>query len=184
MEIALAVILGFLFGFVLQKIGAANPQKIIGMLCLKDLHLMKVIFLAIGVSSLALFALLAAGIVDSTHLSVKSSYVGVVIGGGILGLGWAVSGFCPGTGLVAAGAGRRDALSFLLGGLVGAFLFMLAYEPLKDTFLFNQLGDKMSLAVTENEHVAALLPNFPALAAAGGIAVVFIAIACLLPERT
>ena len=70
MNIMLAIILGLFFGFVLQKAGAANPQKIIGMLRLNDLHLMKVIFFAIGISSLVLFIFLAIGFIDSEHIGV------------------------------------------------------------------------------------------------------------------
>ena len=44
MNIILAIVLGLLFGFILQKIGAANPQITINMLRLKDFHLMKAIF--------------------------------------------------------------------------------------------------------------------------------------------
>jgi len=183
MNIILSIVLGVLFGFVLQKVGAANPQKIIDMLRLKDFHLMKAIFLGIGVSSLALFALLAIGAIDGGNLSVKSSYLGVIIGGAILGLGWAIAGFCPGTGLVAVGAGRKDALSFILGGLSGAFIFMLIYAPLKASFLFNELGGKVTLAATGNEKFAALLPSLPGIAVAGVIAIVFIAIAWKLPEN-
>ncbi|HHB75186.1 MAG TPA: hypothetical protein ENK84_01390 [Desulfobulbus sp.] len=183
MNIFLSVLLGFIFGFVLQKIGAANPQKIINMLRLKDFHLMKAIFLGIALSSLGLFGLMAAGVVDPGHLSVKSSYVGVIAGGILLGAGWALSGFCPGTGVVAAGSGRKDALFFILGGLAGAFLFTLSYASLKGTFLFNKLGGKVTLAATGNEKFAALFPTVPAIALAGGIAVLFIAIGVLLPEK-
>jgi hypothetical protein len=183
MSILLAIILGLVFGFVLQKVGAANPQVLINMLRLKDLHLMKAILLGIGLSSLLLFILLAVGIIDASHISVKSSYVGVIVGGAILGLGWAISGFCPGTGVVAIGAGRKDALSFFLGGLLGAFVFTVGYGALKSSFLFAKLGDKITLAATGNEKFQALLSNLPGIVVAGIIAVVFIIIAWKLPDK-
>ncbi len=184
MNILLAIILGLLFGFVLQKSGAANPQKIINMLRLKDFHLMKVILLSIGLSSLAMFGLLAIGIIDAAHISVKASYFGVIAGGAIFGLGWAIAGFCPGTGLVALGAGRKDALFFIFGSLLGAFIFTLMYGELKTTFLFNDLGGKLMLASTENVKYKALFSSAPAFIIAGGIAMVFIAIAWKLPAKS
>jgi len=180
MQIFLAIVLGLFFGFVLQKAGAANPQKIIGMLRLKDFHLMKAILL--GISSLLLFILLALGIANSSHLSVKSAYIGVIIGGALLGMGWAMAGFCPGTGVVAAGAGRRDAMVFVIGGLIGAFIFTLIYGSIKSTFLFNKIaGGEASLAATGIEKYNTLIPGIPAVFIAGGIAVVFIIIAVILP---
>ncbi len=183
MSIVMAIILGLLFGFILQKIGAANPQIIINMLRLKDLHLMKAILFGIGISSLILFILLNIGVINSGNLSIKASYTGVIIGGALLGLGWAVAGFCPGTGVVAAGAGRKDALFFILGGLLGAFVFTLLYASLKTTFLFADLGGKMAVATTGNDKFTALLPSIPGIVTAGGIAVIFIIIACMLPGK-
>ena len=77
--------------------------------------------------------------------------VGVLAGGALLGFGRAIAGFCPGTELVAAGTGRKDAVFFILGGLVG-FIYM--YPRLADTMLFNSLlgglsGGKLTLAQTE-----------------------------------
>ncbi len=123
------------------------------------------------------------GIINSGHISVKSSYLGVIVGGGIFGLGWAISGFCPGTSLVAAGAGRKDALSSIAGGLLGAFAYMLMYASLKSSFLFNKLGDKITLATTGNEKFSVLLPSLPAIVVAGSIAIVFMAIAWKLPDN-
>ncbi len=183
MEIMFAVFLGLLFGFVLQKTGAANPQKIINMLRLKDLHLMKAIFFGIGFSSLLLFILLALGIADSGNLSVKSAYIGVIIGGGLLGIGWAVSGFCPGTAVVAAGAKRKDALFFILGGLVGAFIYMLMYGSISSTFLFDKIGGgKATLALSGIEKYPSLIPSIPGVVVAGIIGIVFMFIAWKLPD--
>lgn len=99
-----------------------------------------------------------------------------------MGLGWAISGFCPGTGLVALGEGRKDALAFVLGGLIGALLMILSYEKIKDTFLFSKLGGTMTLAATNAKGVVALFPNIPGIFVAGGIGLVFIIVAFILPD--
>lgn len=143
---------------------------------------MKAILLGIGLSSLLLFILLGSGAMSSSHLSVKDAYVGVIVGGMILGLGWAISGFCPGTGVVAAGAGRKDALVFIVGGLLGAFLYTILYGFIKDTFLYVDLGGKITLAVTGK--YAAMITSLPGLAVAVILALVFIIVAFILPERT
>ncbi|VGO16075.1 hypothetical protein PDESU_04665 [Pontiella desulfatans] len=183
MNLIAAILIGTFFGFVLQKSGAANPQRITEMLRLKDFHLMKAILLGIGLGSLLLFILLALGLADPGHLSVKTAYTGVIAGGALMGVGWAVSGFCPGTGLVAAGALRKDALFFILGGLVGALLFTLLYGALESTPMFHAIGGgKATLAETGVEGYTALIPAIPPLVIAGGIGIGFIIIAWLLPQ--
>ena len=83
MEIISALCLGALFGFVLHRVGASNPQKVINMLRLTDLHLMKVILLGIALASAILFVGLTLVIFDPARLSVKTSYWGVIIGQGV-----------------------------------------------------------------------------------------------------
>ena len=183
-KILLAIVIGLLFGFILQKSGAANPQRIINMLRLKDFHLMKVIFLGLGLSSLVLFLLMSLGVIDTGHLSVKTAYIGVIVGGAIFGLGWAISGFCPGSSVVAIGARRFDALFFVVGGLLGAFVFTLVYSSLKQTLLFDKLfGGKATLVDTGVDKFTALIPSVPSIAVAGGIAALFIVIAIVLPQQ-
>ncbi len=185
MEIILAIVVGVAFGFALDQAQASNPHKIINMLRLKDFHLTKVILFAIGFSSLLLFILLALNIIDAGHLSVKTSYTGVIVGGGLLGAGFAISGYCPGTCVVAAGRGRKDALFFILGGLLGAFFYMLIFGSIKESFLFNKIaGGAVSLVETNPDKYDALIGNAKALLIAGPIAIFFMLAAFLLPGKT
>ncbi len=184
MDTLLAIILGIFFGFALQRVGANNPQNIINMLRLKDLHLMKAIFFAIGISSTLLFLLMAVGIIDSGHLSVKSSYFGVILGGALLGLGFAIAGYCPGTSLTALADGRKDALFFVGGGLVGALVYTLVYGTIEETWLFDKIAGGKVMLATGSEKFEPLLPMIPGTLLAVAIGIVFMLIAWKLPEKT
>jgi len=184
--IFLAIVIGGLFGFVLHRIGAGNPQHLIDMLRLKDLHLAKVILFAIGFSSLILFGLLTTGMINESHISIKAAYSGVLIGGLIFGIGFAIAGYCPGTCLVGFGGGRKDALFFIVGGLVGAILFTLAYGWLTDTFpsvFANIAGGKVSVADTGNDKFTGMFSSVPSFVVAGVIAIVFMLGAWKLPKK-
>jgi hypothetical protein len=184
MTIILAIILGVFFGFALQRVGATNPQNIINMLRLTDLHLMKAIFFAIGISSTVLFGLMAIGVIDAGHLSVKSSYTGVIAGGAILGLGFAVAGYCPGTGLAALADGRKDALFFVGGGLLGALVYTLVYGSIKGSWLFDKIGGGKVMLAAGSEKFQALLPMLPGPLLAGTLGIAFMLIAWKLPDKT
>lgn len=183
MTITLAIILGIIFGFALQRAGATNPQNIINMLRLKDLHLMKAIFFAIGISSTLLFLMMSFGIINAGHLSVKSSYMGVIIGGAILGLGFALAGYCPGTGLTALADGRKDAWFFIGGGLVGAMIYTLVYGSIKGSWLFNTIAGGKVMLATGSDKFQALLPIMPGTLLAALIGVAFMVIAWKLPDK-
>lgn len=183
MSILLAILLGAAFGFVLDRIGAANPSVIGRMLNLTNLSLAKSILLAIGLASVLMFAGQMLGLVSVGHMSVKAAYVGVFIGGLMLGIGWALAGFCPGTGVVALGAGRKDAVFFVAGGLLGAAAYMLTYPAWQASGLLDDIaGGKVTLGTVPGSKFAGLtaLPG-DVLGIVLGLA--FIAIAFALPER-
>ncbi len=185
MNIVYAIIFGTLFGFVLHSVDASNPQRIIDMLRLKDFHLIKAILFGIAVASSLLFISMAAGIISPSHLSVKVSEWGVIVGGLILGLGWAVGGYCPGTGVAALGDGRKDAVFFVIGGLVGSFIYMLVYAGVKGTRLLERIVEgKSTLAMTQEPSYLVLLEKIPGVWVALVIAVVFALIAWALPRST
>ena len=184
MDIILAIIIGSLFGFALHRVGATNPQIIINMLRLTNFHLVKVILFAIAISSALLFTGLAIGLINPAHLSVKTSYWGVLVGGVILGIGWALAGYCPGTGVAAIGEGRKDAVFFAIGGLCGAYIYMLVYSKFKETFLLeNILGGKVTLALTPHESFKALIAGAPGIIIAVIVALALGFVAWRLPGK-
>ena len=183
MTIVLAILLGVFFGFALQRVGATNPQNIINMLRLKDLHLMKAIFFAIGISSTLLFLMVTVGVIDAGNFSVKSSYIGVIVGGALLGLGFAVAGYCPGTGLTALADGRKDALFFVGGGLLGALIYTLVYGRIEGSWLFDKIAGGKVMLATGADQFQALLPMIPGTLLAAIFGVVFMIIAWKLPSK-
>lgn len=181
--IILAIILGFAFGFVLDRVGATDPSIIGRMLNLTNLNLAKTILLAIGVGSVLMFAGQMLGIVDVGHMSVKAAYVGVFIGGLMLGAGWALAGFCPGTGVVAAGSGRKDALFYIAGGLLGAAAYMVTYPAWKASGLLNDIaGGKVTLGTVPGSKFDGLT-GLPGDILGIVLGLGFIALAFALPAR-
>ncbi len=181
-KILLAVVLGGAFGFALDRVGATNPGLIIRMLNLTNLHLMKTILMGIGVASVFVFGGLLLGVVDPGHLSVKATHVGVFFGGLILGIGFAISGYCPGTGLTAMATGRVDALFFVVGGLVGAAAYMILHPVVDATGMLESLaGGKTTLGDIAGTDYPALLSGVSGAWAGIVMGLVFVVIAAALP---
>lgn len=180
-SILLAIVLGVAFGAALDRIGATNPTLIGRMLNLTNLHLMKTILLAIGTASVLMFGGQMLGLVDIGHMSVKAAHIGVALGGVMLGIGWAVSGYCPGTGLAAAASGRRDAMVFAIGGLVGAAAYIATYPMWKAAGVLD--GTKLTLGAVPGAKYDALLPAIAGDVLGIAIGIVFVVVAWALPDR-
>jgi hypothetical protein len=133
------LIIGFLigcaFGAILYLGGASSYRRIVGTLLLKDMWIIKLMATAIGVGSLGVY-LLDLG--NMANMSIKPAYIwGVALGGVIFGIGWAISGYCPGTCVVGASEGKKDAMFTVLGALVGAFIFSLVYPSIEVALIQN-----------------------------------------------
>jgi uncharacterized membrane protein YedE/YeeE len=139
MKLVLGLILGAAFGAVLQLSGASSHTKITNALRLKDLTIIKLILAAIGAGLLGVHLL---DLVGWANMKVKDLYLpGIVVAGLIFGVGFAVTGYCPGTALAAAAEGKPDAWATILGGTLGALVFAFMFPDL-ETFLlsFGQYG--------------------------------------------
>lgn len=120
------VVFGMLLGGIGQFWGIANPETVIRLARWKDRLVVGCIAIAAAVGAVIVYGLYALGF--GMHFSPKPTYVvGVVLGGVLFGTGMAISGYLPGSELMALGEGRRDALYALPGGILGAAAWTLVY---------------------------------------------------------
>jgi uncharacterized membrane protein YedE/YeeE len=117
---------GALFGFILSRAGATDYDAISGMFRLTDLHLFSVIGLAVAVSAAGFFAARRLGLKarngEPLLLTKKPMTRGLAAGALLFGVGWGLSGTCPGTALAQIGEGRLAGLATFSGILLGAWL--------------------------------------------------------------
>jgi uncharacterized membrane protein YedE/YeeE len=117
------ILLGFVFGAILQYARLNKYNVISGMAMLKDLTVAKAIAVAIGIGAI-LFAVEVGLGLASYHIK-PILMGGIALGGIIFGIGMAILGYCPGTLAISLGEGSVDALLGIIGGLVAGFAYTL-----------------------------------------------------------
>jgi uncharacterized protein len=121
-----ALMFGVAFGFVLSRIGATSHDAISGMFMLQDLRLAGVMLVAIAVSALGFLLvrrLRLTSLNGAPIALVAKPFNRWLAGGSVMfGVGWGLSGACPGTALAQVGEGRLSALATVGGILLGSFL--------------------------------------------------------------
>ncbi len=132
-ELVYGLITGIIFGFLLQKGRVIRYDKQIGALRLIDLTIVKFMLSSILIAMVGVYILKDLGI---AKLSIKTTIRGGnIVGGLLLGIGWGLFGYCPGTAVGALGEGRWDVVWGLLGMLAGAAIYAEAFPFMKRTVL-------------------------------------------------
>ncbi len=118
---------GFAFGFVLERAGFGRAQKLVGQFYGTDMTVFKVMFGAIVTAMLGAVVLSGAGLMDLRAVAgtvTSATWLWPMIAGGfLLGAGFIVSGYCPGTSLVAAASGKLDGLATVAGVVAGTLVY-------------------------------------------------------------
>ena len=134
---ALFVLLGVVFGFVLSRSGAGDYDYIQGMFLFERFQLYGIIGTAVVVTSVGLWLIKRRGrTMAGAPIAIerKSLNRGTVVGGVLFGVGWSITGMCPGPMFVNIGEGKVYAVAALAGALTGAALFGTAYEWFQKPF--------------------------------------------------
>jgi uncharacterized membrane protein YedE/YeeE len=127
---AVAVGAGVAFGFVLERSGFGRAQKLVGQFYGRDMTVLKVMFTGIVAAMLGLVLLARVGVVDLRAIQFNyPTYLWPMIAGGLLlGAGFVMSGYCPGTSAVATASGKLDGLA-TIGGVVAGGVLYAEVEP-------------------------------------------------------
>jgi hypothetical protein len=141
LQLILGLVMGSVFGFLLQKGGLTYYQVIIGQLLLRDFTVVKVIFNAVITGMIGVYFFNKIG---SANLHPASGSLWTAgLGGLIFGIGFGILGYCPGTAVGAFGRGAVDGLFGILGIMIGVWLFTVVYPSIENTALikkeFNEL---------------------------------------------
>lgn len=160
-QLALGLLFGIVFGFLLQKGGVGKYEVLIGMLLLRDFTVLKVMLSAVLVGMIGIYSLHAAG---QVNLHVKPTrYAANLLGGIVFGVGFALSAYCPGTSAVALGQGNYDALAVIVGLMAGSYLFAELSKWLDQTV--SRWGDHGALTLVDLVRMRAsvVIPTMAAL---------------------
>lgn len=130
-----ALLIGIAFGFVLERAGFSTSRKLAGVFYGYDFVVLKVFFTAAFTAALGLLFLNFFGVFDFENVWMPTTYLyPIIVGGIIMGVGFVMGGFCPGTSICAVATGKIDALAFVGGIAIGVFFYGLTYESLWESF--------------------------------------------------
>jgi uncharacterized membrane protein YedE/YeeE len=135
-SLLIAVIIGFFFGLFLERAGLGSPHRLIGVFYLTDFTVPKVMFTAIVVAASGLYLLSDLGIMDMEKLWIVPTFFWPQIAGGLIfGIGYVLSGYCPGTSVAALASGRVDTLIAMAGVAAGSLVFAMTYNVIEPFYL-------------------------------------------------
>jgi len=152
-----AFVIGLGFGYVLEQGGFSTSRKLAGVFYGYDFVVLRVFFTAAITAALGLLIFSYLGWIDYSMLYINPTFLwSAIVGGVIMGLGFILGGFCPGTSVVAAVIGKVDAMFFVVGMMLGIFAFGSFYEifeplyngyDLGGIFVYDSLGMSRDLFV-------------------------------------
>ncbi len=140
-SLLVAFLVGIGFGFFLERAGFGSARKLVAQFYLTDLAVFKVMFTAIVTAMLGVTYLGWMGVLDLGQVYLVPTYVWPqIVGGLVLGVGFVVGGYCPGTSVAAMATGKIDGLVYALGVAGGSLVFAEGFSFLKGFYAAGGMG--------------------------------------------
>jgi uncharacterized protein len=131
-SLLVAFVLGLGFGFFLERAGFGSARKLAAQFYLYDMSVFKVMFTAIVTAMLGVTYLGWIGWLDLSLVYLVPTHLGPqLVGGLVLGVGFVIGGYCPGTSVASLATGRIDAMVYALGIFAGTFVYAEVYPAIK-----------------------------------------------------
>jgi rhodanese-related sulfurtransferase len=169
-----ALFIGIAFGAILEQAGFSTSKKLVGLFYGYDFTVLRVFFTAGIVAMTGVMALEHFGLLDITLVYVNPTFIwSAVIGGVIMGLGFVIGGFCPGTSVCAAAIGKIDAMIFIAGAFLGVLIFAEGYPLFEGFYKAGNLGaPRMFETLGMPQHLFAFALTVVALVAFVGVSII------------
>ncbi|MEJ5351042.1 MAG: YeeE/YedE thiosulfate transporter family protein [Melioribacteraceae bacterium] len=140
-SLVVAFVIGIGFGFALERGGFGNARILAAQFYFYNMRVLKVMFTAIVTAMLGVFYLSWIGWLDMSLIYLTDTYIiPQIIGGLLLGIGFVIGGYCPGTSVVSASTGRYDGMVYLLGMFFGIFLFGEIFPLIENFYNSTPMG--------------------------------------------
>jgi uncharacterized membrane protein YedE/YeeE len=128
---------GLLFGFALSRVGASDFNLIFDMFVLDNLKLPGVMLMAIlvGFIGMRILTRWKASMRSGEPLKISEKKLGKwgLAGALVFGLGWGMSGACPGTVLAQLGEGKLLGFATFAGMILGTYIYALLKQRVGST---------------------------------------------------
>jgi hypothetical protein len=155
----LAFLIGIAFGFVLEASGFSSSRKLAGVFYGYDMVVLKVFFTGAITAMLGLLFFSLFGWVDLDLVYVNPTYLtSAIVGGVVMGIGFIMGGYCPGTSFCGASIGKIDAMVFIVGLFIGVSIFGAGYNWWDEMYVARFLGSpKISTSLGLSDGVFAII---------------------------
>ncbi len=141
-DFVIAILLGIVFGFLLEASGFSSSRNLAGVFYGYNFVVLRVFFTAVIVAMTGLLYFDYLGWIDLSKIFILPTFLGPMIFGGIImGIGFVMGGFCPGTSFTAIAIGKLDGLFFTIGLFIGIYIFSLAFPLFEKFYTSGNLGN-------------------------------------------
>ena len=155
LNFVIAIFIGMAFGYILEQAGFSTSKKLVGLFYGYDFTVLRVFFTAGVTAMIGVIALAHFGLLDLSLIYINPTFLySALVGGLIMGLGFVIGGFCPGTSVCAAAIGKIDAMFFVVGSFFGVLAFTEFYPAFEALYkaeawgfirIFDTLGMSQAL---------------------------------------